>query len=334
MDSTATSSNKCLVSIVIPNYNYVHYLEQRFDTILKQTFSSYEIIFLDDASTDNSVEFVRNKYAEYISIFNVNPQNSGTPFAQWNKGVRLSRGKYVWIAEADDYCTSNFLEQMIPIMENNPSVGLAYCNTLPVDSDGRIIDDNFFHRYVSDLQASRWEHNFVNQGTDEVRKYLANKNTITNVSGVLFRRDVYINAGYAPEDMRMCGDWMTYCRVLIHSNVAYINEPLNFHRQHPQKHTTNSVLNLTYFREFLQVQEYLMSNFNLGKKEKNKAFLRFLGEWSRLTGSSYGRINLAGTLSIARMTAEVYSTPLNRLLIGLHFFINCLRSVLYKWIKN
>ena len=319
------------VSIIVPNYNYVRYLEERFNSILGQTYRDYEIIFLDDASTDESVRFVSEKFRSSLTRIEVNATNSGNPFVQWNRGVRLSRGKYVWIAEADDVCTHDFLEQLVQVLDANPTVGLAYCYTTPINEEGSILDSHFHQRYVSDLDDQRWLTDFTANGLSEVRHYLSRKNTITNVSGVVFRRDAFIQAGYAPEDMRMCGDWMMYCRVLHEADVAYSSNPMNFHRQHRTKHTQNSVLNLTYFREFLQVQRYLASTFDLSKSEKRAAFERFLGEWDRLTVSSYGRIGFRGTFALARMTADSYPGLLYSSEIFAHFLLNSFKSMARAW---
>lgn len=325
------SSNLPLVSIVVPNYNYAHYLKQRFDSIFEQTFQDFEIIFLDDASTDDSVDVVRGFAGDKTIRFEVNATNSGSPFIQWNRGVRLSRGQYVWIAEADDFCAPEFLESSLRVMRAHPDVGLCYCNTVPVDSKGASLDGDFYHSYVSDLAPDRWKRDFVANGRMEVVHFLSRKNTITNVSGVLFRRDAFVRAGYAQEGLKMCGDWMTYCHVLQHSNIAYINQTLNFHRQHPSKHTQNSVLNLTYFREFLSVQQYVAGFFQMDHRSRLMAFRRFLREWDRLTVSHYGRIDLPGTWNLAVMTHQAYPGGVRLVEIGLHFVWNGSKSIVGKW---
>ena len=322
------------VSIIIPNYNYAHFLDERFRSILVQTCQDYEIIFLDDASADKSIDLVRKKYIRHISQIEVNRSNTGSPFIQWNKGVRLSRGEYIWIAEADDTCAPDLLERAVAILEENPSVGLVYCHTIPIDTNGAILDEHFFRNYVADLDPHRWANDFQNHGEREVQQYLALKNTITNVSGVLFRRSVYIQAGYAPESMRMCGDWMFYCCILHHADIAYISTPLNFHRQHAAKQTTNSVLNLTYFREFLQVQKYLTNNFNISSSHRQSMFNRFLGEWDRLVFSGYGRIDLVGNLAITKMARAAYPGIIQQLFIVVHFLMNSLKSIFTIWIKT
>ena len=319
------------VSVVVPNYNYARYLEERFDSILKQTFDDREIIFLDDASQDESVEIVRERFADRVSRIETSATNSGNPFKQWNRGVRLARGEFVWIAEADDTCEPEFLAKLVDALERSPRIGLAYCCTTPVDETGKVIDAGYYQRYVGELDTSRWRSDYVANGRDEVHRYLSRKNTITNVSGVVFRREAYAAMGYAPEHMRMCGDWLAYCRLLHDWDVAYVAQPMNFHRQHPTKHTQNAVLNLTYFREFLQVQQYLADAFGLGSAERAAAFRRFMGEWDRLTVSNYGRIDVRNTLALARMTAARYGHTHERLRIAGHFLLNAGRSLAAAW---
>ena len=322
------------VSIVIPNYNYARYLEERFRSILGQTCQDYEIIFLDDASQDESVALVRDKFGARVSGFEINSTNSGSPFKQWNRGVRLARGEFVWIAEADDTCTESFLEHMLNALDRSPRIGLAYCCTMPIDEAGAVIDPAYFAWYVGELHPTRWHSDFVANGREEVRSYLSRKNTITNVSGVVFRREAYVEMGYAPEHMRMCGDWLAYCRMLHDWDVAYLANPMNFHRQHPAKQTHNAVLNLTYFREFLEVQRYLAETFDLGHHERAAAFRRFVGEWDRLTVSHFGRIDMRNTLALACMTAAYYRRPDECARIAAHFVRNATKSLRHAWKQN
>ena len=102
---------KPLVSIIVPNFNHAAFLAQRLESIYNQTFSSFEVILLDDASTDNSIEIL-NLYKNHpkTAHFIINTINSGSPFKQWQKGVELAKGELIWIAESDDYAAINFLE--------------------------------------------------------------------------------------------------------------------------------------------------------------------------------------------------------------------------------
>lgn len=325
---------KPLVSIVIPNYNYSRFLDERFRSILEQGCDDCEIIFLDDASSDDSVQVARERYGQHIDHFVVNETNTGSPFVQWNRGARIATGEYLWIAEADDYCAPGFLEKMLKALQASPSIGLAYCTTVPVDTEGKVLDAGFFHWYVSDLDANRWHSDYTANGREEVLHYLGRKNTITNASGVVFRREAYVNAGYAPENMRMCGDWLAYCRILEKSDVTYVAEPLNFHRQHPAKQTNKSVVNLTYFEEFAAVQDYVARQFGMSAAQREEAFQRFVGEWDRLTVSHAGRIDLAGTVALARICSRYWRTPTQRLRAMQHLAQNSIKSLGVKWARR
>jgi hypothetical protein len=219
----------------------------------------------------------------------------------------------------------------VEALDRSPRIGLAYSYITPVDETGSVLDAAYYRRYVEELDGGRWRSDFIANGRTEVRNYLSRKNTITNVSGVVFRREAYVGMGYAPEHMRMCGDWLAYCRLLHDWDVAFVAEPMNFHRQHPAKHTQNAVLNLTYFREFLQVQQYLAEAFDLGSAERAAAFRRFMGEWDRLTVSNYGRIDVRNTLALARMSAARYRRPDERIRIAAHFLLNATKSLASAW---
>ena len=122
------------VSVIVPNYNYANYIIERIDSILMQTYPIYELIILDDCSTDNSVQVINEKiekikkeYPEIKVQFIVNEQNSGgCVFKQWKKGFDAVNGDYVWIAEADDSAENNFVEELIKPFDD-PEVVLSYC---------------------------------------------------------------------------------------------------------------------------------------------------------------------------------------------------------------
>lgn len=98
-----------IVSVIVPNYNYSRYLNSRIDSILAQTFSDYELILLDDASTDDSAQVLEQyRDNEHVTHLIVNEKNSGSPFVQWKRGMELARGKYIWIAKVTTSRRPNF----------------------------------------------------------------------------------------------------------------------------------------------------------------------------------------------------------------------------------
>ena len=111
---------KSLVSVILPNYNHAAYLKERLDSIFNQTYSNFEVIILDDCSTDSSLK-VLEPYRNHpkVSHFIINKTNTGSPFKQWQKGFELVKGNYTWIAESDDKADYNFLEEQLKIIESN-----------------------------------------------------------------------------------------------------------------------------------------------------------------------------------------------------------------------
>ena len=126
--------NEPLVSVIVPNYNHSAYLMSRIDSILAQDFDNFELILLDDCSTDNSRDILL-KYQSDNRVTHIvfNEQNSGTTFKQWDKGLLLARGKYIWIAESDDFAEKNFLTETVTALEGNPDVVLAFTGSQMVD---------------------------------------------------------------------------------------------------------------------------------------------------------------------------------------------------------
>ncbi|RYX82363.1 glycosyltransferase family 2 protein [bacterium] len=242
------------VTVLILNYNHARFLEQRIQSVLRQTYQDFEIIYLDDASNDHSAEvFAPYSCDERIRSI-INTTNSGNPFKQWNKGVGAARGEYIWIAEADDYADECFLERLVTALEAHPSAGVAYCQSMSVDEQGRPLGT--MQWWTRDLNATRWQHDFFNNGPDECKRYLANRNTIPNASGVLFRRQVYLEAGGADENMRLCGDWKCWVNCLLRSDVVYVAEALNFFRSHDR-----SVRQITELNGILCLENYRMLAF-------------------------------------------------------------------------
>jgi glycosyltransferase involved in cell wall biosynthesis len=248
------------VSVIIPNYNHARFLEQRIESVLNQTYQDFEVIYLDDASIDNSRE-VLSKYLkdERIRVIN-NKTNSGSPFKQWNKGIREAGGEYVWIAEADDYADLTLLKVLVECLDANPSAGLAYCQSWIVDESGTILGS--YAEQTDAVDKERWRRDYVNSGKEECRSFLSVRNTIPNASAILMRRDVYREAGYADESMRYCGDWMMWVKMLLLADVAFISQPLNYFRFHSRS-VRSTINTMTSIQEKYLVQRCIRQNINL-----------------------------------------------------------------------
>jgi glycosyltransferase involved in cell wall biosynthesis len=245
------------VSVVVPNYNHARFLRQRIDSILRQTFRDFELILLDDCSTDESQSILHEYASEPCVRMDFNKVNSGSTFKQWNRGVRLARGKYIWIAESDDYADEDLLEKLASRLDGDPDAVLCYCRSWRVSGEGRVVD--FLDHYLTDLDPQRWTADFWADGREECREFLINRNTILSASSVLFRKDVYQRVGGADERLVLCGDWKTWASMaLTGGRIAYFGEPLNYYRFHQRSVTVTTQRLGIDVAESLQVIRWIL----------------------------------------------------------------------------
>jgi glycosyltransferase involved in cell wall biosynthesis len=215
-----------MVSIIVPNYNHSKFLKERLDSILSQTFQDFELIILDDFSTDNSRDIIeRYRHLKNVSI-HYNAKNSGSPFKQWKKGIELVKGDYIWIAESDDIAEPTFLETMVQKLQAGN--GLAYCRSVDINENGGKKSDFF---WADGLDEKRWKSDFENAGVEEIKNYLIYRNTIPNASACVFEKKFApLNSGF--EKMRFCGDWLFWIKLLENTSISYTSDSLSHFRHH------------------------------------------------------------------------------------------------------
>ncbi len=224
------------VSVVVPNYNYAKLLTGRIESILDQNYPVSELIILDDASTDASDTVVRELLGK-IDIpvrYMRNAVNGGSVFRQWLRGAEAAAGDFLWIAEADDLAEPDFLKQVMRGFDQDDVV-LSYCQSKQMGPDGTILSDTYLD-YVSDVCPNQWKADYKRGGDDEVVRGLSVKNTIPNVSAVVFRRKDLLAAMRENLDeilsFRVAGDWCAYAHLLRRGSCAFHATALNLHRRH------------------------------------------------------------------------------------------------------
>ncbi|MBV8781054.1 MAG: glycosyltransferase, partial [Phycisphaerae bacterium] len=248
------------VTVIIPNYNHAQYLARRIESVLSQTFQDFDLILMDDASTDDSQRIIASYASGPRVRILLNSTNSGSTFKQWNKGIAAASGEYIWLAESDDYADVRFLEKLAPVLENNPNVGLVMCESRVIDEDDRVLrtthDDVKF-----DVDATRWKRDFIANGPELCRGVLTAQNVVHNASAVLFRRSLYNAIGGADETMRVNGDWKLWAMMLMGSDLGHVADPLNFFRTHQRTVRVSSKL-LISMSENLQVRAMIRHKMN------------------------------------------------------------------------
>ncbi len=249
-----------LVSVVVPHFNHGAYLKQRLDSILDQTFQDFEILLLDDGSTDNGPEIIQDYAARYECISaELRSENSGNPFAQWKRGVERAKGTFIWIAESDDSCSGNFLATVLEPLLQRESIGISYTATQLIDESGSLLDDCVWVEKDKELR-DRWQNNFINSGQAECAEYLIRGNTLPNASAVVFRKSLYERCGGVDLSLRYAGDWLLWSKILLESDIAYSAQRLNFQRKHRESTTHKSFSDPLHFFEYHKVRQCIIMN--------------------------------------------------------------------------
>jgi glycosyltransferase involved in cell wall biosynthesis len=249
------------VSVIIPNYNHARFLQRRIDSVLAQNLQDFELILLDDCSTDDSRSILSSYAGDPRVRIEFNALNSGSPFKQWNKGVSRARGKYVWIAESDDYADERLLERLVAALEADNEVAFAYCLSWGVNAEN--LPDGFADRYLRHLSIDRWRSDFVVDGREECRNFFVRTNPVPNASAVVFQKAVYEAVGGADETFRVCGDWKLWTAMALTGKVAYLGEPLNYFRFHDASVRNQTELTTRVVPEHLQVTRWVLDRITV-----------------------------------------------------------------------
>lgn len=240
-----------LVSVILPNYNHARFLDQRIQSILNQSYSNFELIILDDNSSDNSVEVI-NKYKRNPHITNIiiNKENSGSTFIQWNRGITLANGEILWIAESDDYCDVDFLKTCVGEYLKTPDCVVTYCSSEYVDAQNN--DLGTFNHYSKRIYRAA--------GRDFIKERMAYGCAIWNASSAIFRKKTALEIDKQYEQFKACGDKLFWIEMFEKGNVCHINKTLNYFRQHRNKVSPKRFIDGTSLKEERLIFKYQLDN--------------------------------------------------------------------------
>ena len=262
----SAARQKPAVSVIVPNYNHARYLPERLASIFGQTFKDVEVILLDDASTDGSLD-VLEQHRDRADVRIVrNENNSGSTFQQWLKGLDLARADIVWIAESDDRSDPEFVTVLLEAMRD-PGVKVAYADSYVIDADSRVVGDYTSTEYLTSLSRTKWTRDYEVSAEREINDGLGVKNTILSASSVMFRKfELPASARQQLEGMKVAGDWYFFIHAMAGGNVFYTPRKLNYHRRH-QESVVGKLLKDNrvgdFFREFYAVQCSIFEQYPL-----------------------------------------------------------------------
>ncbi len=203
------------VSVLIPSYNHARFLPATLKSVFDQTFTNYEIVVVDDGSTDGSVELL-GSYGTRIRLFT--QSNCGT-YPTLNRCIAESRGCYLAILNSDDLWAPTKLEKQVALLEAQPQVGLVHTDGRFIDAEGQVLAGN-----PLGFEWPRTPSGNIIEALVRCNKIIA--------SSVLVRRECFERLGGFREDLFGSGDWEMWFRIALEYDIAFIDEPLTFYRVH------------------------------------------------------------------------------------------------------
>tara|TARA_B100000989_G_C19499216_1_gene453474 strand:- start:50 stop:1390 length:1341 start_codon:yes stop_codon:yes gene_type:complete len=226
------------ITVYMPNYNYGRYIDKAIQSVLNQTFKDWELLVIDDGSTDNSLEII-NKYKKYNKIKIIKQKNKGLTVTN-NIAIRLSNSKYIVRLDPDDYLDENFLLVASNILDNDLNIGLVYPDYFTVNENGEII-------------------NLVRN--EKINKEKSINDIPPHGACTMFRRDILINIGSYDEVFSCQDGYDIWLKFIEKYNPYNINLPLFYYRRHNYNSTNNQ-------QKIIETKNKISSKFYENRKEK------------------------------------------------------------------
>ena len=268
-----------MVSVVVPNYNHARYLDQRLASIFNQSYRNVEILLLDDASKDDSVEMLRRLAAAspFPCRLLVNKQNAGNVSRQWRKGLGAAKGDLVWICESDDFCEPDFLERLVRHFRDR-SVMLAFGRIQLTNEEGEI--NPWLDRYRETAEPGIWQDVVVRPAREWFSKAMGVNNVIANVGGCVFRNiPLPASVWERAQQYRIVGDWFLYSRLALGGRIAFDPGAIAYFRQHTSNTSAGNFNKLFYYRELEMVQGDISELWTIPEETRQRFIANVRGQY-------------------------------------------------------
>jgi glycosyltransferase involved in cell wall biosynthesis len=257
------------VSVIIPNYNHGAYLIQRINSILSQSFQDFEVIILDDCSDDHSRDMIES-FREDPRVTHIvyNKENSGSTFKQWELGISLAAAELIWIAESDDWCEPNMLEELVQGIEKDENCVISYCQSYCIYNTNVLM-------WVS-------QHPFLSEiieGRDYIKRYMLMNNSIFNASMVLWKKKFFQYASKDFLNYKFCGDWLFWVEIAKQGTVHVSGKTHNFFRKHKKDITGSATTSGLETIETISVLNTMYQNGLITNPEFEKGIKRLFKKY-------------------------------------------------------
>jgi glycosyltransferase involved in cell wall biosynthesis len=220
------------ISVLIPTYNYAHFLDETIQSVLNQSFRDFELIIVDNHSTDNTEEVIKKYLADPRVSYHKNGKNLGL-VGNWNMCLSYPKAEYIKFICADDKIHPEMLDKFYAVMELYPNVSLITCDKQLFDGQPWLVELPLRH-----LQS----------GKKVIFDTMTSKSWIGEPTSVMFRKS-NLNLGTFRSDYTLHVDWEMWNRQLTVGDCYIIPEALAYVRAHASQHT-RGVSNKACFEEY------------------------------------------------------------------------------------
>lgn len=209
------------ISVVIPAYNAMHYLPTTMKSLLNQTFDDFEVIVVNDGSSDETEQWVSQIENPKVKL--ISQQNKGLAGAR-NTGIAYAQGDYIAFLDADDIWEPTMLAKQVTVLEDNLEIGLVYTWVALIDEQGKFTGRVFKNNAEGNVWNQLTEHNIVECG-----------------SVAMVRRSCFDTVGVFDQNLPSATieDWDMWLRIASRYPFKVVKEPLVYYRQHPTSSSKN-----------------------------------------------------------------------------------------------
>ena len=254
------------VSVIIPNYNHARYLPERLESVLGQTYQNFEVIILDDCSTDDSRDVIEKyRHNPHVSQIIYNEENCGRVFKQWKKGLSLAKGDLLWIAESDDKCEPTFLERLVQCFIDYPTLSLAFSKSQLFNDAGKT--------WTMDTEGLSED---VYTSRDFISQFMSRGCPMLNASACVFSKAAFEKIDDRYTEFRCSGDRMFWTLISEQGDVAVVGDRLNHYRKHGDNTTAHGFQHGINQRETKLILDYILGKGYIDKVIYNDIRRKYL----------------------------------------------------------
>lgn len=251
------------VSVIMPAYNHAKFVGAAIESVLNQTYKDWELIVIDDHSTDATFDIAKSFDDKRIRSYR-NDTNLGVQLTM-KRCVELSDGAYITFLPSDDMFVSSKLEKQVPILDDDPTLGAVFSGTIPVDETGNILTkDHIYVRMFENIPTNADRFHWL-------RFFFLNGNCLCQTSA-LARYAFYDMYGGYDRRLTQLGDWDFWIKILLTNGIHIVQDKLTFFRVHSDEANMSGDRPETYARGIWETVEVLRNYTRLAPEAVAQVF--------------------------------------------------------------